>query len=300
METPAAREWPAKRPTTPRLHEVTERLGRASALDGPAETLSNAYGAAVKPGRLKDALSGTWLGHALHPLLTDATIAFFVSASTLDLIGGKEAQPAAKRLVEAGLASVLPTATTGLNEWADTTRSDERVRRVGLVHAGSNVAATAFYAASLVARRAGARKLGRALGLAGVGALSVGGHLGGHLSYSHGVGVDQTTFEKPAREWRRALTEQELAEGETRAVELDGVRVLVTRQDGRVHALADRCSHRGGPLHRGEIRDGCVTCPWHGSTFRLDDGSVVRGPAAYPQPAYDVRVDGADVFVRPR
>ena len=300
MDTAVTPEWKAGEPATPRLHEWTERLGRAETLDRPAETLSSAYGAAVKPGRLKDALSGTWLGHALHPLLTDATLAFFMSASTLDLIGGSEARPAAKRLIQAGLASVLPTAVTGMNEWADTTRSDESVRRIGLVHAGSNVAATALYAASLLARRAGNGRLGAALGFAGLGALTFGGHLGGHLSYSHGVGVDQTTFAAPPREWTRALAEHELRDGDATAVYVDGVRVLVTRQGGRWHALADRCCHRGGPLHRGEFREGCVTCPWHGSTFRLEDGSVVRGPAAYPQPAYDVRIEGVDVLVRPR
>jgi nitrite reductase/ring-hydroxylating ferredoxin subunit len=76
------------------------------------------------------------------------------------------------------------------------------------------------------------------------------------------------------------------------------VPVLLTRQDGRVYALADRCSHRGGPLHQGEVADGCVTCPWHGSVFRLEDGSVVRGPAAYPQPALDVRVEAGGILVR--
>jgi nitrite reductase/ring-hydroxylating ferredoxin subunit len=77
--------------------------------------------------------------------------------------------------------------------------------------------------------------------------------------------------------------------------------VLVYRRSGVVHALADRCSHAGGPLHEGEV-DGnlCVTCPWHGSSFRLADGSVVRGPATAPQPAFDARVSEGHVEVRLR
>jgi nitrite reductase/ring-hydroxylating ferredoxin subunit/uncharacterized membrane protein len=293
-------EWRAGEPESPRLHELTERLAEVEALDEPAEKLSEAFSSAVEPGPLKDALSGTWLGHALHPLLTDATIGFFLSASTLDLIGGRESRSAAARLIGAGLASSVPTAVTGLNDWADTVKSDEGARRVGVVHAAANGAATVCYGASLLARRAGAHRLGAALGLAGLGAIAVGGHLGGHLTYGQGVGVDQTTFHKPPSDWTRVLGDDELAEGDSTAVEADGVTILLTRQEGRVYALDDRCCHRGGPLHGGEIADGCVTCPWHKSVFRLEDGSVVRGPAAYPQPAYDVRIAAGGILVRAR
>jgi nitrite reductase/ring-hydroxylating ferredoxin subunit len=65
-----------------------------------------------------------------------------------------------------------------------------------------------------------------------------------------------------------------------------------------VHALADRCSHRGGPLSDGELDGDCVTCPWHGSTFSVTDGEVVSGPATIPQPTYEVRLEGSDVLVR--
>ena len=292
--------WPAGDPETPRLHVLTELLAEAEELDEPAKKIADAFGSAVQPGQFKDVLSGTWLGHALHPLLTDATIAFYLSASTLDLVGGEESQRAADKLIGAGLLSTLPTAVTGLNDWVDTTRSDEGVRRVGLVHAMANSAATMLYGASLLARRAGARRLGTLLGLGGLTAIGIGGHLGGHLTYSQGVGVDQTTFEEPPTEWTRVLAEAELPEGEATEADADGVPVFLTRQEGRVYALANRCCHRGGPLHKGEIEDGCVVCPWHKSAFRLEDGSVERGPAAYPQPAFDVRLDGGEIFVRAR
>ena len=41
-------------------------------------------------------------------------------------------------------------------------------------------------------------------------------------------------------------------------------------------------------LSDGELTDGCLTCPWHGSVFRVADGAVVRGPATAPQPAFEV------------
>jgi nitrite reductase/ring-hydroxylating ferredoxin subunit len=45
------------------------------------------------------------------------------------------------------------------------------------------------------------------------------------------------------------------------------------------------------------VDGGCLTCPWHGSTFRLADGSVARGPATAPQPAFEVREAGGAIQV---
>ena len=73
---------------------------------------------------------------------------------------------------------------------------------------------------------------------------------------------------------------------------LGDVPVVVIRDGQHTHVLADRCSHLSGPLSDGEYRDGCLTCPWHGSTFRVSDGTVARGPATAPQPAFRTRVSG--------
>jgi nitrite reductase/ring-hydroxylating ferredoxin subunit/uncharacterized membrane protein len=286
-------------PTSPAMHVLPERLAKLEGLDRPAHALAAITGR-IGPGKLKDALSGSWLGHALHPFLTDLPIGTWTSATLLDVVGGEESAAAADRLIGAGVLASLPTAVTGATEWADTERSDENVRRLGVVHAAANVVALGFFAASLVARRRGDRGRGKALSLAGMGALTVGGHLGGHLSYAKGVGVDQTTFEERPTEWRRALDDAELADGDRRLVEVDGVGVVVGRDHGRLYGLAARCCHRGGPLDRGTVANGEITCPWHGSTFRVADGSLVRGPAAYPQPVYDVRVQDGAIEVRAR
>ena len=147
-----------------------------------------------------------------------------------------------------------------------------------------------------LARRAprGARGTGKLLALAGAGALGAGGWLGGHLAYAQGLGVDQTAFEAGPEDWTPALPDAELGEGALHRVDAGGVAVLVARVDGEVHAIANRCSHRGAPLDEGELDGGCVTCPWHGSVFRLADGGVERGPAAYPQPSWRVRVHDGD------
>lgn len=65
---------------------------------------------------------------------------------------------------------------------------------------------------------------------------------------------------------------------------------MAVRDDAGVHVLAERCSHMSGPLSTGDVSDGVATCPWHGSRFRLVDGSVVGGPATAPQPSFETRV----------
>src|SRR3954469_9111079 len=189
----------------PRLHQLAERIGAAAQLDGPAEAAAKWIRGVVPRGPVKDTLSGTPLGHALHPFLTDIPIGTWTSSLILDLVGGREARPASRRLIAAGVLASLPTAATGLNDWADTTPADDSVRRVGAVHAVANVAALALYTASLGARRREKHGRGVALGLAGIGALTVGGHLGGHLSYAKGVGVDETAFTELPDDWTEVL-----------------------------------------------------------------------------------------------
>jgi nitrite reductase/ring-hydroxylating ferredoxin subunit/uncharacterized membrane protein len=270
--------------------DAVDAIAGAQPLDEPAATIAKKVRDTVPAGPVKDALSGTWLGHALHPLLTDLPIGTWTSAVVLDWLGGRATRDAADRLIGLGLAFSVPTAATGLTEWADAEPASDEVRRVGAVHAAANVGATLLFGASLMARRRGARGSGRALALAGAGVLAASGHLGGHLSYADGVGVDQTAFEDPPDEWTTAMRESDLPEGESRYAEVGGVGVMVARHQGQVYALSNRCVHRGGPLDEGELADGCVTCPLHGSTYRLADGAIERGPAAYPQPAWEVRV----------
>ena len=286
---------------SPAVHDVVDALARREDLDGAAKPLGKLVRDTVPPGPVKDALSGVALGHPLHPLLTDLPIGTWTSALLLDWIGGRGGEQAADRLIGIGLLATVPTVASGLNEWADSEVGDPGVRRVGLVHAAANVGATVLFGASLVARRRGARGTGKLLALAGGTLLSAGGHLGGHLAFAEGIGANQTAFEDPPDDWTPAMRDAELPDGEARYAEVGGVGVLIARVGGEVHAISNRCSHRGGPLDEGEIADGCVTCPWHGSRFRLSDGSVDRGPAAYPQPAWRTRItDGVIELAGPR
>jgi nitrite reductase/ring-hydroxylating ferredoxin subunit len=85
---------------------------------------------------------------------------------------------------------------------------------------------------------------------------------------------------------------------------VDGVPVLILRADDEIYAIGNQCTHQGAGLDRGVVKIAgsvrTVTCPAHGSTFRLDDGKVMRPPATKPVPVYDVKVEDGRVFVRPR
>jgi nitrite reductase/ring-hydroxylating ferredoxin subunit/uncharacterized membrane protein len=258
-----------------------------AALDAPAKAVGKAIRGALSPGRTKDALSGTWLGHALHPLLTDTVIGTWTSALLLDVAGGEDSG-AADRLVAAGIVCALPTALTGASDWADAEPGGDGVRRVGAVHATGNVAALGLQTASLLARRRGARGRGVALSLGAGALLGLTGYLGGHLSFAQGVGVDQTVFDPGADEWTDALAADQVGTEPVSAVAGE-TPVLVVRAGGALLAIHDRCSHRGCSLSTGTVDGETIQCPCHGSRFSLRDGHVERGPATAPQPAFEVR-----------
>ncbi len=163
---------------------LTEKLERAEVLDRPADLVADAVGRIVAGPRARALLGGRWLGHPIHPLLVTVPIGTWTGALVLD-VTAKDAA-AARHLVGVGVLSAIPTMVAGTSDWSQTTGAP---RRVGLVHAASNAVALAFFGGSWVARRR-SRALGVALALAGSGALSVGGYLGGHLSYVEGVGVE--------------------------------------------------------------------------------------------------------------
>lgn len=274
---------------------MLERLESDEALDGISRRLAPLAKAVAGEGGRKDLLSGTWLGHPAHPMLVFAPLSFFAAASTLDLLGGRAGRRSAQRLVALGLVTSLPAAAAGLADWSDTSGAEQRV---GTVHAVANTTALALYAASWRQRRRGNTARGVVTSLAGSTLLGVGGYLGGHLTYRRGVGVDTTVFQAGPQDWRRLAAVDDLPEGEPRTITIDGVPLLAVRRGPAVSVVEARCTHRGGPLQDGEIGDGCVTCPWHGSTFELATGAIVNGPATAPAPAYQVRVVGGDVEVR--
>jgi uncharacterized membrane protein len=166
--------------------ETDERLDPfATALSRPAQLLNRGAGRAV--------LGGQWLGHALHPLLTDFPLGCWIGAGLLDVLGGPGSRPAAQRLVGLGVMFAVPTAAAGLSDWA--TITDQRARRVGAAHALLNTVVISSYVWSWTLRRR--RRYGRGLAVAMVGASTawISGYLGGHMSLRQHVGTGDPSAE---------------------------------------------------------------------------------------------------------
>ena len=177
-EAPGARvpEW---------LREGLAVLEHDPRLDGAARSL-DALVAPLRTGSAGDVLRGEWLGHALHPLLTDFPLGCWIGAGLLDLVGGRRSRPAAQRLVGLGLLAVPATAAAGAADWCRS--EDPRARRVGTVHAVGNALGSLCYLRSWRLRRAGRQARGIAWGVAGGGLGWVTGYLGGHLTLVLGTG----------------------------------------------------------------------------------------------------------------
>jgi nitrite reductase/ring-hydroxylating ferredoxin subunit len=270
--------------------QAISRLEQESRLDR-AVSAGQRAARLIRPGKLRDVLHGVWLGHPLHPVLVQVPVGAWLSASVLDLVRGDER--AARLLVATGLIAAVPAALAGAADWSE---QHEQQMRVGIVHAAGNVVALGLYGASLASRD---RRLSRALRLTGLAAVSASGLLGGHVSFRLAGGANHAEevphLVKPG--WQHLMTAADLPEGQPVHQMLGEVPVVAIRTNGAVRVLADRCSHMSGPLSGGELADGCLTCPWHGSVFRIADGSVARGPATAPQPAFEAREAGGAIQV---
>lgn len=267
-----------------------ERLERLERLDPVAQPLQK-VGAWIRERRpAGDVVSGTPFGHPVHPAFVALPLGCWTSALLLDALSRE--RRSSRRLIGLGIVAALPAVASGLADWSDTELAEERV---GLVHAGANSVALGCFAMSWWKRRLEGRH-GGLWALAGAAFATVGGWLGGHLAYGLGVGVDTNAFETGPADWTSVGAAP--AEGEIRCVVADGVRVVVLRHEGVVRALADRCSHRGGPLSEGELEGSCIVCPWHGSAFDVATGRARHGPASVPQPVYETRVAGDELQIR--
>jgi nitrite reductase/ring-hydroxylating ferredoxin subunit/uncharacterized membrane protein len=242
---------------------------------------------------------GRWVGHPLHPALSDLPIGLWTGVMVLDAM---DRDPAPRRGIDAagllsaaGILAAGATALTGVTDW---TVSDDQDRRIGLLHGLLNTVALGLQGASLGTRMAGHRGTARALGAASLTVTAAAGYLGGHLVFTKGVMVNRVAWATGPRRWARALQEADLPDDSPTAVEAEGRQVMLYRHDGRLYAIDNICSHAGGLLSRGPVADLTVTCPLHGSRFALADGCISRGPANQPQPVLPTRIRNGWIEVR--
>ena len=251
--------------------------------------------------KIKNFLHGKWLGHPLHPVLTDVPIGSWTVAAVLDgieLTGNKDYQAGADAAISIGIAGALASAVSGLTDW---TATNSKRQKVGLMHGLLNLTATSLYVSSLILRgKKNSRRAGITCSLIGYGITTAAAYLGGHLVYDEQMGVNHTaTSQQYPKDFVAVLNEHELAEDKMKCVNAGKIPVLLAKKNGSIFAIANTCSHLGGPLAEGDLLDDCnVRCPWHGSVFSLKDGSVVDSPATEPQPKFDVRINNGRIEVK--
>lgn len=289
---------------TQQVQRLVDTLGRQEWLQPVDTVLSKAVTGAFKAagpsgGKIKDFLNGVWLGHPLHPMLTDVPTGAWTTACVMDameIVTGDEAFGlGADGAVAVGLAGAVGSALSGLADWQYLVGGP---RRVGLVHGLLNVGAVLLYSASLGLRRTGARGAGQVTSAAGYSLILVSSYLGGDLAYKDLAQVNHANTEGMPRRFVKVLPEGDLAEGRLTKVDARGTPVVLLKRGDQIYALAETCSHLGGPLAEGELRDNTVTCPWHGSCFAFEDGHIINGPATFMQPHFETRVRDGQIEVR--
>lgn len=268
--------------------------------EGLQKAVSGAFSAGGSVGhKVEDALHGTWLGHPLHPVLTDVPIGAWTVAVALDaadVLGGRDKYAdGADAAVCIGLVGAAGSALAGLTDWHKT---DGKARRAGLIHGVLNLGATALFTASWFLRRQRQRDVARICSLAGYLIAAGSAYLGGDLVYRERIGEDHADRRPLPSDFVPVLAEADLPENTPRRVQVGEVQVLLVRQGDRIYALGEVCSHLGGPLAEGTIEECSVRCPWHGSHFSLEDGRVLEGPSTYRQPSYETRISNGQIEVR--
>jgi nitrite reductase/ring-hydroxylating ferredoxin subunit/uncharacterized membrane protein len=278
--------------------EVVDRLEHAGHLDPVVHAVRKIVRSVLRKQSVRDALHGVWLGHPLHPALTNIPMGTWTAAAVLDAMPGTA--PAASTLIATGCVGYVPTILAGWADWSDL---HDQQQRVGLVHAAAGAAAFSCYVASLAARAQGRTMRGKAWSYTGLALVSATGYLGGHLAYRQAAGVNHVEAVSHVFPdgWHHIGSLEDFPDAELAQRSVEGVGLVVVRRGGHIDVLADTCSHLAAPLSEGsftaEEGQGCVVCPWHGSTFRLSDGAVIHGPATAPMPRFLSRIVDGNVEI---
>ena len=248
----------------------------------------------LRPRALRDFLHGTWLGHPLHPVLTDLPIGALTVAIVLDLLGIVDGANWATLL---GFAGLIAAAFAG---FADYQYTEGKSHRYGAIHASFMLLAIAFYVISLAVRygyTAGTAYHATLTAALGYAMIVLGAYVGGDLVFSLGNQVDRHAWRSGGAKWT-VVEPADLAEGVPTKGKAGGQTLLLVRTGETVHALQDACAHLGCSLAEGKIVGNAVECPCHGSQFDLVNGRVIHGPAVYDQPRYEVRRTEGKLEVR--
>jgi 3-phenylpropionate/trans-cinnamate dioxygenase ferredoxin subunit len=90
---------------------------------------------------------------------------------------------------------------------------------------------------------------------------------------------------------------EDIPQGQVKVVSVGDEEVALCNVDGAIFAVANVCSHDGGPLGEGYLIGDQIECPRHGARFDVRTGEATRLPAIVPIPTYAVKMDGRDILV---
>lgn len=313
---------------------LLRRLERLDRLDPIIVRIRDSVRHTVQPQALRDLLHGVWLGHPLHPILVQAPIGMWLSAAVIDLLPGGERQ--ARLLIGGGVATALPAALAGYVDWSELHEDQQRVGLIHAT--ANNAALLLYSASLLARLRGRPGKVLGFAGLGSVlfGGL-LGGHLAYHQAAGANQTENVPHRLEPGWQDLCRLDElpegvpvqRLLGAVPVLAINVNGrvsaLADVCSHQAGPLHqgtlsACAPSAVGADGAGAASSIGDSddvaaeaagtatsagrhaadsmCITCPWHGSTFRLSDGAVVSGPATAPVPAFEVAVGAGVVRVR--
>lgn len=290
----------------PLVVELDRLFGQPSWLDRVAvpvqRFIQNLFAIQGETGlKIRNFLNGVWLGHPLHAAISDLPVGAMTTALVLDYTSlatrNRRLGYLADIVTAIGFGGALAAATAGL---ADYSEIEGEQRRVGIAHAGLNGLATLAYLGSLLCRRTASRSGAIPLSTLGFALMFAAADLGGQMVYHLGTLVNRQAWTQGPTQFTPVLGSAALGEGQLRAVDAQGVSILLARVHGQVYALGNTCTHWGCALSNGQLANTSVICPCHGSTFDLRDGEVINGPATSPEISFDVRERNGQIEVRQR
>lgn len=98
-------------------------------------------------------------------------------------------------------------------------------------------------------------------------------------------------------DWQPLTPVADVPAGTGREFVVAGRIIALFNDAGEFYAIDGLCAHQGGPLAKGMLENGVVTCPWHGWQYRVRDGQHCLNPRLC-QTTFDVKVENGTVFVR--
>ena len=250
--------------------------------------------------------------HPLHPILILFPIAFFTGTLVAHLAGWWLQKPklsyTATLLNWAGVIMAVVAAVPGLIDYVYTVPPNSSGKKRAAQHGIMNATMLVLFVIALWLRQRDETEFLPVLAfeVAGVVLMMVAGWMGGTLVHRNQIGVDQRYAN--AGKWNEAYFKtdattlkvaerDELKINAMKLLHVNGKRIVLARTEAGFAAFEDRCTHRGGSLAGGSLACNIVQCPWHGSQFSVQDGSVKAGPAKEGIQTYAVAEKEGAVFI---